>query len=137
MRELAKSNQYCWKPAKVTTPSKFCNQFYLVATSSPWKPVLSTGKYVFDSTINVLMIFFRITCENCPILCFVVWQVKQRSYILAYFRDYQCLQGVIYLSGQKDLNNQNLEEKILLFISLFNTYSVYFFSMLTDAPQSF
>ena len=62
--------------AKVMIPSKFRNQFYLVATSSPWKYVLSTGEYVFDFTINVLMIFLRITCENCPIPSFVVWQAK-------------------------------------------------------------
>ena len=40
LRDYAKSNQYCWKPAKVTTPSKFRNHFYLVATSSPRKPVV-------------------------------------------------------------------------------------------------
>ena len=39
------------------TPSKFRNQFYLVATSSPQKYILSTGEYVFDSTIDILMIF--------------------------------------------------------------------------------
>ena len=76
-RELVNTNQHCREPAKVTTPSKFRNQFYLVATSSPQQYVLSTGEYVFDSTIDVLMIFLGISCENCPIPGFVVWQIKQ------------------------------------------------------------
>ena len=64
----------CWV-AKVTTPSKSRNQFYLGATSSPWNNVLSTVHYVFDSTIDVLTIFLKITCENSQIvyLAFGKW----------------------------------------------------------------